>query len=154
MPYEFDGYGSLPHLSEMTDTALNILDNDPDGFFLVVEGELIDEASHSNDIQRTIYEVFELSNAVQVALDWAAGRNDTLIIVTADHETGGLTVLQNNGQFQIPDVSWGTNVDPSLGHTDSPVPVYARGVNADLVLGIIDNTDIFSIVSQISIPVP
>ncbi len=148
MPFELDGLGSLPHLWEMTSTALNILDNDPDGFFLLVENELIDNASHFNDIERAIYEVFELSNAVQVALDWAAGRNDTLIIVASDHETGGLTVLQNNGQFQLPDVSWFAP-DPT-GHTNVTVPVYAWGVNADLVGGVIDNTDIFNIISQMS----
>ena len=50
MPYELDGLGDLPHLSEMTVTALDILDNDPDGFFLMVEGGRIDHAGHANDI--------------------------------------------------------------------------------------------------------
>lgn len=142
LPYEYDGLGSLPHLSEMTTTALSILDNDTDGFFLMVEGGRIDDACHSNDFTRTIPEVNEFADAVQAAIDWAAGRNDTLIIVAADHETGGLTVLSNNGAGNYPDISWS-----GTGHTATNVPVYAWGVNAGFISGVMDNTDIFGIVT-------
>jgi alkaline phosphatase len=142
LPYEYDGPGNLPHLSEMTATALSILDNDTDGFFLMVEGGNIDHACHSNDLARTIPDVNEFANAVQAAINWAAGRSDTLIIVTADHETGGLTVLSNNGIGSYPDVSWG-----STGHTATNVPAYAWGVNAGFVSGVLNNTDIFGIVT-------
>jgi len=142
LPYEYDGLGSLPHLSEMTATALNILDNDPDGFFLMVEGGRIDDACHSNDFTRTIPEVNEFADAVQAAINWAAGRNDTLIIVAADHETGGLTVLSNNGAGNYPDVSWS-----GTGHTAANVTVYAWGVNAGFISGVMDNTDIFGVVT-------
>jgi alkaline phosphatase len=66
LPYEYDGsYLTLPHLSEMTVTALAVLDNDPaDGFFLMVEGARIDHAGHSNNINRTIYETKEFNNTV------------------------------------------------------------------------------------------
>jgi alkaline phosphatase len=140
LPYEYDGLGNLPHLSEMTATALNILDNDTDGFFLMVEGGLIDHACHDNNTNRTILETIEFSNAVQAAINWAAGRSDTLIIVAADHETGGLTVLSNNGIGNYPDVSWG-----STGHTATNVPAYAWGVNAGFISGVMDNTDIFAV---------
>ena len=141
LPYEYDGdWSILPHLSEMTETALAILDNDWDGFFLMVEGGLIDQAGHSNHIERNVFETIEFSNAVQVALDWAQGKFDTLIIVTADHETGGLTVLQNNGQGIFPTVTWN-----SANHTGANVPVYAWGVNAELVSGVMDNTDLFEV---------
>lgn len=140
MPYEYSGsYGSLPHLSQMTSAALDILDDDPDGFFLMVEGGRIDHAGHSNLIRENIHETIEFSQSVQVILDWAAGRDDTLILVTADHETGGLTVLADNpGTY--PTVSWSTG-----GHTGVNVPVYAWGPNAELVSGVIDNTDVFNI---------
>jgi len=137
LPYEYDGLGSLPHLSEMTTTAIDILDNDPSGFFLMVEGGRIDHASHNNDIERAVLETVEFSNAVQVAIDWAQGRSDTLILVTADHETGGLAVERNNGQWQFPDVTWSTG-----SHTDANVPIYAWGMNASLVGGVMDNTEV------------
>jgi hypothetical protein len=125
----------------MTATALNILDNDPDGFFLMVEGGRIDDACHSNDLTRTIPEVNEFADAVQAAIDWAAGRNDTLIIVAADHETGGLTVTANNGAGALPGVTW-----DGTGHTATNVPVYAWGVNADLIDGVMDNTNMVDVV--------
>lgn len=92
-----------------------------------------------------VYEVLEFANAVQVALDFAAGRDDTLIIVTADHETGGLSVLADNGPGVMPNVSWSTH-----GHTDVPVPVYAFGLGAELILDVTDNTDLFSILTMTS----
>ncbi len=152
MPYEFDGdYSVLPHLSEMTATALAILDNDTDGFFLMVEGGRIDHASHDNDIVRTVHEAIEFGNAVQAALDWAAVNDptysDTLILVTADHETGGLTVTGDNGAGNYPSVSWG-----NTGHTAANVPVYAIGVNAELIGGEMDNTDMFGVVTATTSP--
>jgi len=141
LPYEYEGLGSLPHLSEMTSKALEILDHDPDGFFLMVEGGRIDHAGHANDIERNVLETVEFSNAVEKAIDWAQQRTDTLILVTADHETGGLAVLQNNGQGNFPDISWSTT-----GHTEQNVPIYAWGENAELVNGVMDNTDLYKMV--------
>jgi alkaline phosphatase len=143
MPYEFDGLGGLPHLSEMARTALRILDNDPDGFFLIVEGGRIDHAGHDNDIERGVRETVEFSRAVREAMEWAGRRTNTTIIVTADHETGGMKVLLNKGKGNAPDVSWETT-----GHTGSNVPVYAWGFNAALVNGTVDNTDIFGIMMK------
>lgn len=140
MPYEIDGLGELPHLSEMTLAALRILDNDPDGFFLMVEGGRIDHACHAHDIEQAIWETIEFSNAVAVAMEWRNSHSDTLIIVTADHETGGLHVLANNGAGNLPTVTWGTT-----GHTSSPVPVFWWGINAELVSGTMENTNIFNI---------
>lgn len=139
LPYEYDGLGNLPHLSEMTDVALDILDNEPNGFFLMVEGGLIDQAGHSNDIQRNVFETIEFANSVQKAIVWSTGRNDTLIVVTADHETGGLTVTHNNGQGLFPTVTWSTT-----SHTNKNVPVYGWGFNAYLANNVSDNTDIFA----------
>ncbi|MCC7147385.1 MAG: alkaline phosphatase [Phycisphaeraceae bacterium] len=140
LPYEANGLGALPHLSEMATTAIDILDNDPQGFFLMIEGGRIDHAAHANNIAQTVLETVEFSNTVQLVLNWAAGRTDTLVLVTADHETGGLHVLANLGQDVMPTVSWS-----STEHTSTKVPVYAWGVNAQMVSGIIDNTDIFNI---------
>ncbi|HPD29349.1 MAG TPA: alkaline phosphatase [Phycisphaerae bacterium] len=142
MPYEYDGLGNLPHLSQMIVTALDILDNEPNGFLLMVEGGNIDHAAHANHIARVVYEVVEFHNTVQIALNWAAGRTDTLILVTADHETGGLTVTQNNGQGNLPTVSWS-----STGHTAAQVGAWAWGVNAQYVTGTLNNTAFFEIIA-------
>ncbi len=147
LPYEADGdMLGLPHLSDMTTTALDILDNDSDGFFLMIEGGKIDHASHDNQLARMIGETEEFSNTVAGVLAWAAGRDDTLVVVTADHETGGLTVLGDNGAGMLPTVSWSTT-----GHTGVNVPVYAWGVGADRFNGVMDNTDFFE---AITVPEP
>lgn len=140
LPYELGWNSTLPHLSQMAETALHILDNDTDGFFLMIEGGLIDWAGHANNIQNNVWETIEFGNAVQKVIDWAAGRTDTLIIVTADHETGGLTVSINHGAGVYPTVSWSTT-----GHTGVKVPVYAWGANADLISATMDNTGFFAI---------
>lgn len=137
MPYEIDGLGDLPHLHEMTMVALNILDNDPDGFFLMVEGAKIDRASHLNDIIKVVHETIEFADTVQLITEWMGDREDTLIIVTADHETCGLTVITDNGAGNYPDVAWTAG-----WHTSTPVPVYAIGVNAYHATNVTDNTHI------------
>jgi len=138
LPFEADGLGLLPHLSDMTVTALAILDNDPNGFFLMVEGGLIDTACHSNNIHKAVLETVEFAHAVQETLDWADNRTDTLIVVTADHETGGLNVLHGNGVGVDPNVTWSSG-----DHTATNVPAYGWGVNAYLISGTMDNTDFF-----------
>ena len=140
LPYERDEAGPLPRLPEMTAAALGVLGGDAVGFFLMVEGGRIDHAGHDNDIGRNVLETLAFSRAVRVALDWARGRSDTLVLVTADHETGGLSVLHNNGRGNLPTVSWST-----VGHTAVRVPVYAWGANARAVSGAMDNTDLFGV---------
>jgi alkaline phosphatase len=126
----------------MATKALDLLSNDPDGFFLMVEGGMIDYAAHSNDIKRTTREVVEFNSTFMAIKAWMAGRTDTLLIVTADHETGGLTAT-NNGAGNYPGASW-----TSGGHTSANVPLYAFGANADLINpyivgGACDNTDVY-----------
>jgi len=141
MPYKYDYLGleyPYPFLNEMVQKALEALEYNENGFFLMVEGGRIDQACHDNNLQRCIHETIDFFDSVQVVIDWAAGRTDTLIIVTADHETGGLDVVQDNGAGQYPDVTWSSG-----GHTGTNVPVYAWGQNAELVTGVMDNTDMF-----------
>lgn len=155
MTYEYDRTAATtePHLSEMTAAALAILDNDPDGFFLMVEGGRIDHAAHDHDLRRTIPEVLEFSAAVETALDWALGTAplDTLILVTADHETGGLMVLANEGAGKYPTVWWLADA-----HTGTNVPIYGWGPNSQLISGVMDNTVVYSLVmaDRTVIPAP
>jgi alkaline phosphatase len=81
-----------PDLTDMTRAAIDVLSRNPEGFVLMVEAGLIDKFSHKLDWERSTWDTIMLSNAVQVARDFAARRNDTLILVTADH-THGLSIV-------------------------------------------------------------
>ena len=88
-----------PFLKDMAAKAIEVLRQYPQGFFLMVEGAQIDKQAHRMDAERSIYEVIQLDQAVQVALDFAIAtntdddpENDTLVIVTADHETSGMSI--------------------------------------------------------------
>ncbi len=78
-----------PSLREMTLTALDILSKDEDGFFLMIEGGQIDWAGHINDAGWMLHELVKFDEAVEAVYEWAKDREDTLVVVTADHETGG-----------------------------------------------------------------
>ncbi len=80
---------SLPSLAQMTKASLDLLDRKPKGFFLMVEGGLIDYAGHDNDAGTMLQETLDFDEAIQVAMDYVDRHPDTLLIVTADHETGG-----------------------------------------------------------------
>lgn len=142
LPYMYDGTDELPHLSEMASVALDILMQCDDGFFLLVEGGRIDHAGHSNDIDRQVLETIEFSKAVQTVYERVSDDDDTIILVTADHETGGLRVHENKGQGAIPEISWSTG-----GHTISNVPLYGWGKNVERVEGVMNNTDLIKVVS-------
>lgn len=149
MPYEADGLGRYPHLSEMAVKAVDILSTHPDGYFLMTEGGLIDYAGHSNNIEKLVLEVIEFEHTIVQTLGHIS-LDDTLVIVTADHETGGLSIVENNGQMNLPTVQWS-----SSDHTATHVPVYVIGLGADRfqeafdTKGVIDNTDIFHLVTGI-----
>jgi alkaline phosphatase len=95
MAYELDRQNdtklaSQPSLAEMTTAALKILGRNPKGFFVMIEGGRIDHACHSHDIKGSIYDTLAFDDAVKVALEYQKSHPDVLVVVTADHETGGL----------------------------------------------------------------
>ncbi len=153
MTYEYDRSPATtePHLSEMTAAALAILDNDPEGFFLMVEGGRIDHAAHAHDLARTVQETLEFSRAVQTAVDWSAGstRLDTLVLVTADHETGGLDILAGMGAGHYPSVAW-----TAAGHTGADVPLYAWGLHSEQITGVMDHVGIYDVMTAAPKVVP
>lgn len=120
-----------PTLAEMTEKAIQVLSADNDGFFLMVEGGQIDWRCHDNDRVGTIKQVLQFDLAVGKALDFARHNGNTLLIVTADHETGGLAITGNDS------ISWG-----SKGHTGATVPLLAYGPGAERFCGVLDNTDV------------
>ncbi|MFV2045073.1 MAG: alkaline phosphatase [Anaerolineales bacterium] len=138
-----------PDLAAMTQKAIDILSRDPDGFFLMVEGGQIDWAGHINDAANAIGDTIDSDAAVAIGEAFASSNSDVLIIVTADHETGGMDVgltssglPGEDGPFWMPDgtpfyVNWAT-----LGHTASDVPTRAEGPWSDLLAGTNENTRI------------
>ena len=141
MPYKYidnnnDGQPDpypYPILSEMVIKAIDILSQNPDGYLLMVEGGRIDHACHAKELVLCVWETRDFSFAVEAAVTTAS--SDTLILVTADHETGGL-------YFDGTSKTWEFS---TTDHTDAIVPVYATGPNAYLVDGIMDNTDMFTV---------
>ena len=99
MPYAIDLSGNIPTLADITEKAIELLD-DPKGFFLMVEGGLIDYAGHGNETAANLYETLAFDEAVRKAYAFYKKHPaETLIIVTGDHETGGLTLGVAGGKF-------------------------------------------------------
>ncbi len=97
MAYEVDRenieeFKSQPSLAEMTEVALKILSKNPNGFFLMVEGGRIDHACHAHDAKAEVMDTIAFDEAVKVALEFQKKHPDTLVIITADHETAGMSV--------------------------------------------------------------
>ncbi len=143
--FKMPNYNTIPHLSEMVSSALTVLDNDPNGFFMLVEGGKIDWAAHDNIIEQSVFETLEFDRAFRTVMEWAKDRDDTLVVVTADHECGGLKVVKGNRRGYMPDVFWGSG-----SHTGANVPIYATGQGAKEFTGVIDNTDIFNIIMKLT----
>ncbi len=105
MSYELDrDVKKEPSIAEMTKAALEILSKDQEGFFLMVEGGRIDHASHANDTPTTMTDMMAFDEAVKAALDFAKMDGNTLVIVTADHATGGLSIGMGEEQWAKPEV--------------------------------------------------
>lgn len=170
-PFSTPFHATVPTLEEMTRVALNVLDNDQDGFFLMVEGGAVDWAGHDWNSARTIEEQIDFNRSVETVVLWVevnSSWDETLVIVTGDHETGYLTgpgsgpvnnnrrngtsavwnSLYNNGRGNLPGMEWHRE-----SHTNSLIPLYAKGVGSerfhkcvkgnDPVRGpYVDNTDV------------
>ena len=118
-------------------TALKTLDGAENGFFLMVEGSQIDFACHANDSAWMVDELVDFSYAIQVALNYAEEHGNTLVVVTADHETGGLTMPDLQGKYTNVSFQYSTR-----SHTCLPVMVYAYGPGAEQFTGWMQNTAI------------
>ncbi|MYG75960.1 MAG: alkaline phosphatase [Acidobacteria bacterium] len=107
---------SVPTLAELTGAAIASLEGNEDGFFLMVEGGLIDYAGHENDAGAMLAEILDFDEAVGTAFDFARGREDTLVLVTADHGTGGFSfTYAGGGPGPLPDaVSWDYRGGPEM----------------------------------------
>jgi alkaline phosphatase len=124
-----------PTLSQMTEKAIQTLSQNEDGFFLMVEGSQIDWGGHANDAQYVLREVKDFDAAIKTALDFAQKDGETLVVVTADHETGGMT-LQGAGEEDVT-IAW-----TSGSHTGVPIPLMAYGPHAIEFTGWQENTEV------------
>lgn len=168
MQYELErlsGEERDPSIADMTSKAISILTRNPRGFFLMVEGGRIDHAGHERNISKNVADTLAFDEAVKVAMDFASSNNETLVIVTADHEGGGLVLQPENlDSYEAgginPVFASGTTRTPGprydfitemeeATHTAVEVPIMASGPGAEKVSkGIIDNTRIFGIMKE------
>lgn len=127
----------VPSLAEMTNKAVESLSSNENGFFLMVEGSQIDWGGHANETPYVVREVKDFDDAIGVVLTFAQENPGTLVIITADHETGGMTINGVNRENTMVDIAW-----TSTGHTGTPIPLMAYGPHAVEFSGWWDNTDI------------
>jgi alkaline phosphatase len=158
-----DVYSPVVDLSTMTAKALETLDRSENGFFLLVEEEGVDEFAHANNGIRMLQAMRELDAAVALAREYVAAHPDTLLIVTGDHETGGLAVEDGadaedesgtgesaeDGPFPIAGSPLTFVLDwTTTGHTGSPVPVTAEGPGSERLTGQHPNTFAHEVLSE------
>ena len=109
------------------------------GFFMMVEGSQIDWAGHANDSAYLVAEMIDFDNAAKAAVDFAKKDGETLVVITADHETGGLTIINGNeNDYSSVRFNFSTG-----NHTSVTVPVFAFGPGSENFTGVYDNTEIF-----------
>ncbi|MCX7832948.1 MAG: alkaline phosphatase [Ignavibacteria bacterium] len=149
-PYEIPFISTVPTLVEMSLSALNILDNNPNGFFLMIEGGAIDWAAHSNQKGRLIEEQIEFNKTVDAVIKWIENNSsweETLLIVTSDHECGYLwgpgsgvpnkyNPIINNGKSTLPDMKFYSDE-----HTNSLVPFFSKGIGSEIFHVFADESD-------------
>lgn len=140
--FAYDNMGApdmAPSLTKMTSKALDMLDNDK-GFFLMVEGSNIDTYESKCDMETTLGQMQDFDKAVDYVLEWAEKHPGTLVIVTADHETGGVTLPDNPKPEDINDSCFTSDGE----HTNTDVWLFASGAQSKELCkkDVIDNTDI------------
>ena len=171
LPFAVPLNRNVPSLAVMTRGAIHCLENNPQGFYLMIEGGAVDWANHANEQERMVEEQIDYVKAVEAVVAWVeahGGWNDTLLILTADHETGLLwgpdsakvayQPLKDRGPGKLPGMKHNSH-----GHSNSLVPLYARGPGSErfATLGkgperhaavqwhysghYVDNTDVFAV---------
>jgi alkaline phosphatase len=162
---------NMPSLTVMTKGAIHCLENNPQGFYLMIEGGAVDWANHANEQERMVEEQIDYVKAVETVVAWVNAHsnwNDTLVILTADHETGlvwgpdsakvAYQPLKDRGPGKLPAMKHNSH-----GHSNSLVPLYARGPGSERFAALgkkqdsrgaaqwhcsgryVDNTDVFAV---------
>ena len=138
------------YLAAATAHTLDLLSRREAGFFAMIEGSQIDIACHNNDTEVMLAEMRDFNRAVHTAFDFADTHPGTLVVVVADHETGGLTMVSNDRDFTAPE----SGIDfrySTTSHSGIPVVLYAYGTGSEHFRGTMQNTDIFRKIKELLI---
>jgi alkaline phosphatase len=157
-----DLYDPVVPLPDMAAKALDVLSQDRDGFFVLIEEEAIDEMAHENNAGLMIKSGAALDRTVALAVDFARRHPGTLIVVQGDHETGGLTIenpdpedesgdelSREDGPFPVQGTDLQVFADWTTGqHTGADTPITASGPGSEGFDGVIDNTDVHDVIAR------
>lgn len=124
-------------LARASIAGINLLNQNKNGFFMMVEGSQLDDYGHFNQLDMLMKETLDFDQTFGSIIKWAAEDGETLVVVTADHETGGMTVLGGDYKEGRVEVNFSTK-----NHSGTMVPVYAFGPGSENFSGFMDNTDI------------
>lgn len=147
LPSKLEGRGDF--LPNSTRLALNYLHEKDEPFFLMVEGSQIDWEGHNSNVKGVVQEVRDFDKAIGIALDYAEEQGNTLVVVCADHETGGFALrppmIRNQYKYEHIEGGFyeGSTKLPSAAHTATLIPVFSYGPGAEKFGGIYENTGIF-----------
>jgi len=125
-------------LKPATEFAINKLKKNKKGFFLMIEGSQIDWGGHDNNVPYIVSEMLDFDRTIGEVLKFAAKDGETLVVITADHETGGFSINGSDLEKGIVEGKFTTG-----GHTAVMVPIFSYGPQAELFSGIMENSDIF-----------
>ncbi len=139
-----------PRLPEMTSSALDILEKDRDGFFIMIEGSQVDWANHANDLKYQLGETLAFDEAVKVVLDWTNAnperKEHTLLIIVPDHETGGFAI---NGPDRLLKAGESVTAAWTSGeHTGVDTIIWSQGPGSKALGRAVDNTDLYGVMAK------
>lgn len=124
--------------------GISLMNQNKNGFFMMIEGSQLDDYGHFNQLDLLMKETLDFDQTVGEVMKWAAKDGETLVVVTADHETGGLTLVNGNKDEGRVECCFSTK-----DHTGAMVPVYAFGPGAENFTGIFENTDVFKKIKKL-----
>lgn len=124
--------------------GISLMNQNKNGFFMMIEGSQLDDYGHFNQLDLLMKETLDFDQTVGEVMKWAAKDGETLVVVTADHETGGLTLVNGNKDEGLVECCFSTK-----DHSGAMVPVYAFGPGAENFTGIFENTDVFKKIKKL-----
>lgn len=124
--------------------GISLMNQNKNGFFMMIEGSQLDDYGHFNQLDLLMKETLDFDQTIGEVMKWAAKDGETLVVVTADHETGGLTLVNGNKDEGRVECCFSTK-----DHSGAMVPVYAFGPGAENFTGIFENTDVFKKIKKL-----